>query len=185
MNALILAEKWALSASFTWLAAVTLAQWLRFRTRINRYPALAVGLLASVLLAGNLSTLGGPSAVVASSSWLRVAVSAVLVIAFLLSGTHNGVKFTSYWNTDVVPAQGGAQHGAAQGMLALPSGEFTTGRAEGEAGFERPDLYVAEGTIVFADHGTGALADLRGRSGRFRFEEDPSGNYVQRFTFAD
>jgi len=60
MNALILAEKWALSASFTWLAAVTLAQWLRFRTRINLYPALAVGLLASVLLAGNLSTLGGP-----------------------------------------------------------------------------------------------------------------------------
>lgn len=108
-----------------------------------------------------------------------------LEVVFQGEGSHNSVTFTSYWNADVIPDHAGALHGSAQGLFVMATGEFATWRALGEAGFGQEDRYVAEGTVVFADHGEGPFEDLRGRHGRFRFEQYTDGTYVQWFTLAD
>jgi hypothetical protein len=108
-----------------------------------------------------------------------------LEVLFQGSGTYRGLRFLNCWNTDVVPSQGGSQHGSAQGMLSLDNGEFVTWRAEGTAGFERPGLYVAEGTVTFMVHGGEVLGHLSGRSGTFRFEEDNEGHYTQTITLTE
>jgi hypothetical protein len=105
-----------------------------------------------------------------------------LEVLFQGTGTYRGFQFVNCWNTDVVPSQGGSQRGCAQGILSLATGEFVTWQAEGAAGFERPGLYVAEGTVTFGQHGGGTLGHLRGRSGKFRFEEDNEGHYTQTIT---
>jgi hypothetical protein len=105
-----------------------------------------------------------------------------LEVLFQGTGTYRGFQFVNCWNTDVVPSQGGSQRGSAQGILSLATGEFVTWQAEGAAGFERPGLYVAEGTVTFGQHGGGTLGHLRGRSGTFRFEEDNEGHYTQTIT---
>jgi len=105
-----------------------------------------------------------------------------LEVLFQGSGTYRGVAFVNCWNTDVVPGQGGSQRGCAQGMLSLASGEFVTWLAEGTAGFEKPGLYVAEGALTFMQHGGEVLGHLRGRTARFRFEEDNQGHYTQAIT---
>jgi hypothetical protein len=105
-----------------------------------------------------------------------------LEVLFQGSGTYRGTAFVNCWNTDVVPGQGGSQRGDAKGMLSLASGEFVTWRAEGTAGFENPGLYVAEGTVTFMQHGGEVLGHLRGRTARFRFEEDNQGHYTQTIT---
>jgi hypothetical protein len=105
-----------------------------------------------------------------------------LEVLFQGSGTYRGLPFLNCWNTDVVPSQSGSQRGCAQGMLSVASGEFVTWRAEGTASFENPGLYVAEGTLTFMQHGGEALGHLRGRTARFRFEEDNEGHYTQTIT---
>jgi len=105
-----------------------------------------------------------------------------LEVLFQGTGTYRGFQFVNCWNTDVVPSQGGSQRGSAQGILSLATGEFVTWQAEGAAGFERPGMYVAEGTVTFGQHGGGTLGHLRGRSGTFRFEEDNEGHYTQTIT---
>ena len=107
-----------------------------------------------------------------------------LEVLFQGTGTYRGLQFMNCWNTDVVPSQGGSQRGSAQGILSLNTGEFVTWQAEGTAGFERPGLYVAEGTVTFGEHGGETLGHLRGRSGTFRFEEDNEGHYTQTITLA-
>ena len=105
-----------------------------------------------------------------------------LEVLFQGTGTYRGFQFVNCWNTDVVPSQGGSQRGSAQGILSLATGEFVTWQAEGAAGFERPGMYVAEGTVTFGQHGGGTLGHLRGRSGTFRFEQDNEGHYTQTIT---
>ena len=86
MSTALLVTKWAASASFFLLAAVVFTAWLRQRDRTNFYLALAVGLLALVSLAGNVMALSGPAALLSGSPALRAAVTAALLIGFLLSG---------------------------------------------------------------------------------------------------
>ena len=123
MTTVLLVAKWVLSASFVLLAAVTFAQWFKFRTRHNLYPALAVGLLATVSLAADVETLGGPTTLLAHSPALRVAISVATLLGFLLSGYvlllfRSTIFPFGKWGTRLT--QGGLALGVAAALVPQP-----------------------------------------------------------------